>query len=201
MINKENLRSFVTADIKKRREIINSDYFLNEGVNAIQVIVGIFASTLLDGKKLIFCGNGGSAAESQHMAAEYCATLDSNQPRKGYKAIALPTDTSLLTAWSNDFGYEGIFERQVDVLGNKGDVLICYSTSGNSKNILKAAKLAIKKEIHVVGFSGKKEGPLDKFSKVSFKSPSTETPIIQEHHTIAGHIICSCVEKIIEVGS
>jgi len=198
MKNNNNLRSFVIAGIEKRKEIIDSDFFLNEGVEAIQEIVAILTSALLNGNKLMFCGNGGSAAESQHMAAEYCATLDHNKPRKGYKAIALSTDTSLLTAWSNDFGYEGIFERQVDVLGDKGDVLICYSTSGNSENVLRAAKLAIEKKIHVIGFSGVREGKLDKFSEVSFKSPSPETPIIQEHHTIAGHIICSCVEKNIE---
>ena len=146
----------------------------------------------------MFCGNGGSAAESQHMAAEYCATLDHNKPRNGYKAIALTTDTSLITAWSNDFGFDGIFERQVDVLGDKGDVLICYSTSGNSENLVKAAKKARNNNISVISFLGGSGGSLMPISDLVFLSPSSKTPLIQEHHTMAGHLICSCVEKIME---
>ena len=192
---KNGLRSFVIADIEKRKEIINSEYFIKEGIDIIEKISNVISSVLSESNKLMFCGNGGSAAESQHMAAEYCATLDHNKPRRGFKAISLTTDTSLLTAWSNDFDYEGIFERQVDVLGNKGDALICYSTSGNSKNVIKAAEMAVKKDIKVIGFTGKDGGQLSKICQLIFKSPTNETPIIQEHHKIAGHIICSCVEK------
>ena len=108
--------------------------------------------SLSAGNKLLFCGNGGSAAESQHMAAEYCATLNHHNPRKGFKALALSVDTSLITAWSNDFGFEGIFERQVETLGEENDILICYSTSGSSKNIIKAAIEAKRKKNACISF-------------------------------------------------
>jgi D-sedoheptulose 7-phosphate isomerase len=104
----------------------------------------------------------------------------------------------LITAWSNDFGFEGFFERQVEVLGDEGDILICYSTSGNSKNIIKAAQKARDKNIRVVSFLGGSGGSLISISDQSFISPSSKTPLIQEHHTMAGHLICSCVEKILE---
>ena len=112
---------------------------LSEFEDIIQIFSKKIFNTLNNGNKLLFCGNGGSAAESQHMAAEYCATLNHHNPRKGFKAIALSVDTSFITAWSNDFGFDGIFARQVETIGDKGDLLVCYSTSGSSKNIIEAA--------------------------------------------------------------
>ena len=148
--------------------------------------------------KVLFCGNGGSAAESQHMAAEYCATLDHHRPREGMPAIALTTDTSLITAWANDFGFEGVFQRQVETLGNSGDILIAYSTSGNSKNICMAAKAAKSKGMKVIAFAGNhKNMAIDPLADIVFKSPAIQTPLIQEIHTIAGHEICSNVERIV----
>ncbi len=154
--------------------------------------------SLSSGNKLLFCGNGGSAAESQHMAAEYCATLNHHNPRKGFKALALSVDTSLITAWSNDFGFEGIFERQVETLGEENDILICYSTSGTSKNIIKAAIEAKRKKMHVLAFTGNsKENKLSDIADLSFIAPSSKTAMIQEMHTIIGHEVCLEVERSI----
>ena len=154
--------------------------------------------SLSSGNKLLFCGNGGSAAESQHMAAEYCATLNHHNPRKGFKALALSVDTSLITAWSNDFGFEGIFERQVETLGEENDILICCSTSGTSKNIIKAAIEAKRKKMHVLAFTGNsKENKLSDIADLSFIAPSSKTAMIQEMHTIIGHEVCLEVERSI----
>ncbi len=198
MSTKKDLKVYIEKNFEERSSFYNSQDFLSYSTKSIQSIAGLISSSLQKEKKLMFCGNGGSAAESQHMAAEYCATLDHNKPRNGYKAIALTTDTSLITAWSNDFGFDGIFERQVDVLGDKGDVLICYSTSGNSENLVKAAKKARNNNISVISFLGGSGGSLMPISDLVFLSPSSKTPLIQEHHTMAGHLICSCVEKIME---
>lgn len=156
---------------------------------------------LSSNKKLLFCGNGGSAAESQHMAAEYAATLDNKRPRDGMAAISLTTDTSFITAWSNDFGFETIFSRQISVLAQKGDVLICYSTSGNSKNIVNALNEAKKNEMDYLIFSGCNEN--SELAKISSKKnilhvASDKTPLIQEIHTMLGHDICYNVEKLME---
>lgn len=157
-------------------------------------IVQAVCRCLTNGNKLLFIGNGGSAAEAQHMAAEYCATLSSKNFRNGYKALALTTDSSFLTAWSNDFGFEDVFARQIEVIGGKGDILFAYSTSGNSENIIRGAEMAKRGGLEVVAFTGIGEGKLDKFANYLFKSPSTDTARIQEMHTFFGHTICSMVE-------
>lgn len=173
-----------------------------ENLNEFEDIIEIFSKkifkTLNNGNKLLFCGNGGSAAESQHMAAEYCATLNHHNPRKGFKAMALTVDTSFITAWSNDFGFEGIFERQIETLGEENDILICYSTSGSSKNIIKGALEAKRKKMHVLAFTGNsKENKLVDIADYSFIAPSSNTAMIQEMHTIIGHEVCLSVEKSI----
>jgi D-sedoheptulose 7-phosphate isomerase len=173
-----------------------------ENLNEFEDIIEIFSKkifkTLNNGNKLLFCGNGGSAAESQHMAAEYCATLNHHNPRKGFKAMALTVDTSFITAWSNDFGFEGIFERQIETLGEENDILICYSTSGSSKNIIKGALEAKRKKMYVLAFTGNsKENKLVDIADYSFIAPSSNTAMIQEMHTIIGHEVCLSVEKSI----
>ena len=173
-----------------------------ENLNEFEDIIEIFSKeifkTLNNGNKLLFCGNGGSAAESQHMAAEYCATLNHHNPRKGFKAMALTVDTSFITAWSNDFGFEGIFERQIETLGEENDMLICYSTSGSSKNIIKGALEAKRKKMHVLAFTGNsQENKLVDIADYSFIAPSSKTAMIQEMHTIIGHEVCLSVEKSI----
>jgi D-sedoheptulose 7-phosphate isomerase len=192
----ESNRELILNRISHRTKILqdNADYIADK----CSSIAEILAISIKSGNKLMFCGNGGSAAESQHMAAEYCATLDHNKPREGMPAIALTTDTSLITAWANDFGFEGVFQRQVETLGNVGDILIAYSTSGNSKNICMAAEAAKSKGMKVIAFAGNhKNMAIDPLSDITFKSPAIQTPLIQEIHTIAGHEICSNVERIL----
>ena len=182
------------SKILKRANLLeeNAEY-LEKKIKDISLIV---SSVISNGGKLMFCGNGGSAAECQHMSAEYCATLDHKKPRPGMASISLTTDTSFLTAWTNDFGYEKVFARQVETIGNKGDLLFCYSTSGNSENICEAAKSAKEQKIKVIGFTGNHSSmKLEELCDELFKSPSYETPVIQEIHSIVGHEICSEVEE------
>lgn len=144
--------------------------------------------------KLLLAGNGGSAAEAQHMAGEYCATLSSSNFRKGYPALALTTDTSFVTAWANDFGFTNVFARQIETLGADGDVFFAYSTSGNSENILAAIEVAKSKNIKIVGFTGENGGLLKEKVDICFSVPSKSTARIQEMHTLLGHTICASVE-------
>ncbi len=146
-------------------------------------------------KKLFFCGNGGSAAEAQHMAAEYAGNLDCKNNRQPLPALALTTDTSFITAWSNDFSFDEIFSRQLEALGNEEDLLILYSTSGNSKNLIKACLKAIELKITIIGFLGNDGGKIKKYCDESFIVPSDSTPRIQECHTLLGHTLCREVEK------
>jgi D-sedoheptulose 7-phosphate isomerase len=180
--------------ISYRAKLINdnTDLFI-KAVDDISVLV---SNSLKKKNKIMFCGNGGSAAESQHMAAEYCATLNHKNPRLGFAAISLTVDTSFITAWTNDFGYIDVFARQVETLGHSGDVLICYTTSGTSPNILSAAKVAKSKGIKVVLFTGdNKEIEIKKYCDVILHAPSSNTAFIQEVHTIIGHEVCLSVEN------
>tara|TARA_B100001250_G_scaffold248298_1_gene213470 strand:- start:117 stop:692 length:576 start_codon:yes stop_codon:yes gene_type:complete len=144
---------------------------------------------------LFFAGNGGSAAESQHMSAEYIATLDHNKFRPGIKSIALTVDTSFITAWTNDFGYEEVFKRQIETLSSKDDIFFAYSTSGNSTNIVKALESAKERGVITIGFSGNDGGKMTNLCDICFIVPHTNTALIQEVHSILGHEICSSVEK------
>ena len=155
------------------------------------------AESLSAGGKLMFCGNGGSAGDSQHLSAEFVATLEHHRPREGMAAIALTTDTSFLTAYANDFGFEGVFARQVEALGRAGDVLIAISTSGNSKNIVAAAKSARAKQISVIGLTGEGGGRLASLSDILIPAPSTITMHIQECHIALGHAMTARVEQLV----
>ena len=187
------------SEIQQRLQERSSNILENliEFEDIIQIFSKKIFATLDNGNKLLFCGNGGSAAESQHMAAEYCATLNHHNPRKGFKAMALSVDTSFITAWSNDFGFDGIFARQIETLGEENDLLICYSTSGSSKNILEAALEAKRKKMTVLSFTGNsKNNNLAEISRSSFLAPSSKTALIQELHTIVGHEVCLAVEQL-----
>lgn len=158
-------------------------------LEATQLIVDTFES----GGKVMICGNGGSAADSQHMAAEFVCILNKKLKRPGLPAIALTTDTSILTAHANDLGFEKIFKRQVEALGKPGDLLIAISTSGNSSNIIVAAKAAKVAKINVLSMTGK-SGRLQKVADVAVCVPSTMTQYIQESHIAIEHILCELVE-------
>ena len=179
--------------LNKRKEL-HSD--IGSSFNEIfkEAVIRVTESIQNEGT-LFFAGNGGSAAESQHMSAEYIATLDHNKFRPGIKSIALTVDTSFMTAWTNDFGYEEVFKRQLETLSTKGDVFFAYSTSGNSMNILKALESAKEKEAITIGFSGNDGGKMKDICDICFVVPHMNTALIQEVHSILGHEICSSVEK------
>ncbi|MDZ7815142.1 MAG: SIS domain-containing protein [Planctomycetota bacterium] len=147
---------------------------------------------LQNGKKLLFCGNGGSAADAQHFAAEFAVRLEGE--RAPLPAIALTTDSSLITAAANDYSFENVFARQVKALANEGDLLVAISTSGNSENILRASSAASEAGCSVFGLTGENGGRLAKFCDYCFKAPSQRTMRVQEIHSLALHIFCSIAE-------
>ena len=155
----------------------------------------ILSSGLKHNKKIFFCGNGGSAADAIHLTAELIVRLSPGSKRKPLPAIALNTNVSTLTACANDFGFEQIFSRQIEALGQKGDFLFVLSTSGKSKNLIEAAKMAQKKGLKIIGFLGNRGGELIKYSDYSIVVPSQSTPRIQEVHILLGHILCDLIEK------
>lgn len=156
--------------------------------------VDLLSSAYRDGKKLLLCGNGGSAADCQHIATEFMIRLSHHIQRPALPAIALTTDSSNLTAGGNDIGFENVFARNVEGLGNTGDVLLAISTSGNSPNILKAIEMAKSKGMTVIGLSGGSGGKLAGIADVPVIIPSDNVQRIQEGHITAAHIICELVE-------
>jgi D-sedoheptulose 7-phosphate isomerase len=147
------------------------------------------------GGRVLLAGNGGSAADAQHIAGEFVSRFNFDRP--GLSAIALTTDTSILTAIGNDYGYEQLFARQVQAHGNKGDVFIGYSTSGKSPNILKAFAEARARGMVCIGFTGNRGGPMGELCDHLLAVPSSQTPKIQEGHLVLGHILCGLVESTI----
>jgi len=148
---------------------------------------------LCDGGKILLFGNGGSAADAQHIAAELVGRYKTG--RKGLSAIALTTDTSSITSISNDFGYHHVFDRQVEALARQGDVVIGISTSGTSKNVISALRLASRMNCHTIGFSGKDGGEMNKICNINLIVPSEDTARIQEMHIILGHTICHLIDQ------
>lgn len=157
--------------------------------------VGLLVETFRHGNKLLLCGNGGSAADCQHIATELMIRLSHHIKRPALPAIALTTDTSNLTAGGNDIGFENVFARSVEGLGQKGDVLLAISTSGNSVNIINALEVAHSKEMKVIGFSGGNGGKLKSKVDLSIVIPSSNVQRIQEGHITIAHIICELVEE------
>jgi len=163
---------------------------------ALEEASKLMVSTLKNGNKILLCGNGGSAADAQHIAAELTGRYKSE--RRGLPAIALTTDTSALTAISNDYGYAKVFDRQVEALANKGDLLIGISTSGNSANILSALNMAKELGCTTIGFSGRDGGQMNEVCDINLVVPSTDTPRIQEMHILFGHTLCQIVDNAFE---
>ena len=149
-------------------------------------------ATLKTGGKILLCGNGGSAADAQHIAAELTGRYKTE--RGALAGIALTTDTSALTAIGNDYGYEFVFSRQLEALGREGDLLIAISTSGNSGNVVKALELARKIGIKTIGLSGRTGGAMNELCELNLVVPSNDTPRIQEMHIMIGHIICQAID-------
>ena len=162
-------------------------------IEDIRVVADICKNALNEGNKILFCGNGGSAADAQHLAAELVGRFV--KERESLPAIALTTDTSILTAIANDYSYDDVFSRQVAGLGQAGDVLIGISTSGNSKNVVKAIELAKQKGLKTVAFTGEGGGKLGALCDAVIAVPSKTTSRIQEMHILVGHIVCELVEE------
>jgi D-sedoheptulose 7-phosphate isomerase len=160
---------------------------------AMDQALALVQKTVNAGGTLFFCGNGGSAADAQHMATEYVVRYMRN--RRAYPAIALTTDTSLLTAAGNDIGFENVFARQVEALARAGDLLIIHSTSGNSPNVLRAAEAARAKGVPVLAFSARDGGALKALADVNVVIPTTRTDRAQELHLCVEHVICDTVER------
>jgi len=169
---------------------------LDQCVSDIKEASDLLISAIKNGNKIIWCGNGGSAADAQHMAAELMGGLVSHD-REPIPSIALTTDTSFITAWANDTGYETIFSGQIDGLGNAGDILIAISTSGNSVNVLRAIKCAKNKNMKIIILTGETAGKMKDLGDVKICIPSTNTQRIQEGHLLAEHILCELMEASI----
>jgi len=159
----------------------------------IRQIAEQMCRVLENGGKILWCGNGGSAADAQHLSCELVSKFYVD--RDALPSIALTTNTSILTAIPNDYNFEVVFRRQVEALGRKGDLIVGISTSGNSKNVIEALKKAREIGMFTVGFTGSTGGAMKEFCDILLNVPSTDTPRIQEAHITAGHIICYLVEK------
>jgi D-sedoheptulose 7-phosphate isomerase len=164
-----------------------------EACATIAAIIDTSVAALKAGGKLLFCGNGGSAADAQHWAGELVSRFMYDRP--GLAAIALTTDSSILTAIGNDYGYDYSFARQVEALGAPGDVLFAISTSGRSGNVLAALRAARAKGLRTAGFTGEDGGAMPALTDHCLRAPSAITPLIQEAHEVAGHAICAMIEQ------
>ena len=187
------MNAYISGEFDKSRRLVEAmatDVALHRQV--LDVVARSVAA-LKRGNKLLFAGNGGSAADAQHWAAELVSRFHYDRP--GLPGIALTTDTSALTAIGNDYGYERVFARQVEALGSKGDLLFAISTSGNSKNILLAIETAHAAGIDVIGFTGRSGGAMAARCTVCLRMPSDETPKIQEGHELLGHLVCGMIER------
>lgn len=187
---KEILTKHFEGHLQTAKQAASGDF-----LQVMEEVTRILIKAFKSGHKILLCGNGGSAADAQHISAEFVGRF--YRERKSLPAIALTTDTSILTAIGNDYSYEKIFSRQVEGLGCKGDVLIALSTSGNSKNVLEAVSQASSIGMTTIGFTGKSGGILAGMTDVCFRAPSTMTPHIQEIHITALHAISQAVEDVL----
>ena len=185
----DKIKKIIKASIDTKQSVLQNEGLLKTIAESVDVIVNAFRN----GKRVYFCGNGGSAADAQHLAAEFSGRFYTD--RKALPAEALHCNTSYLTAVANDYGFDEIYSRLIDGIGEQGDVLVGLSTSGNSPNILKAFKTAKKKEMITIGFTGKSGGKMRTLCDHLINIPSTDTPRIQESHIMVGHIICQLVEE------
>ena len=180
----------IKDEIREHLEVVGA---LNDELLAhLEEAIERSVASLKKGGKLLFCGNGGSAADAQHLAAEFVVRFQ--KERAALAAIALTTDASALTAAGNDYAFEEVFSRQVEALGREGDILFAISTSGTSANVVRAAEAARSKGVQVVSITGAKESPLGKLADIKLRMPSTKTSRIQECYFLLGHILCGQIE-------
>jgi len=185
----EKIKKIITASIETKQMVLQSD----ELIHTIEKVVDTIVKAFKNGNRVYFCGNGGSAADAQHLAAEFSGRFYTD--RKALPAEALHCNTSYMTAVANDYSYDVVYSRIIDGIGEEGDVLVGLSTSGNSKNILNAFETARNKKITTIGFTGSTGGRMKELSDYLINIPSSDTPRIQESHILIGHIICQLVEE------
>jgi D-sedoheptulose 7-phosphate isomerase len=185
----EKIKDIIQSSISVKQQIVENDELIETIVRVAEVIT----ASLQNEGRIYFCGNGGSAADAQHLAAEFSGRF--YKDRKALPAEALHCNTSYLTAVANDYSYDVIYARLIDGIANKGDVVIGLSTSGNSGNIVKAFEVARSKGVTTVGFTGTGGGVMKSLSDYLINVPSLDTPRIQESHIMVGHIICQLVEE------
>jgi D-sedoheptulose 7-phosphate isomerase len=183
------IKDIITASIEVKKRLLHDDAMLQQ----LEAVVNAMVAALKNGNRIYFCGNGGSAADAQHLAAEFSGRFYTD--RDALPAEALHCNSSYLTAVANDYSYDVIYSRLVKGICNSGDVLVGLSTSGNSTNIVKAFETALQKQVITVGFTGASGGKMKALSNYLFNVPSNDTPRIQESHIMLGHIICQLVEE------
>ena len=185
----EQIRQIINASITVKQKLLSNEVMIQQ----LDAISNLLVTVFRNGKKVLFCGNGGSAADAQHLAAEFSGRFYLD--REALPSEALHVNTSYLTAIANDYSFEVAYARLVKGIGHEGDVLIGLSTSGNSANIIEAFKAAKEKKMITIGFTGESGGRLKAYSDHLFNVPSTDTPRIQESHIMLGHILCQLVEE------
>ncbi|HEY0676867.1 MAG TPA: D-sedoheptulose 7-phosphate isomerase [Chitinophagaceae bacterium] len=185
----EKIKDIIRASIDVKQKVLSDETLLK----VVSDVTELLVQTFKNGNRVYFCGNGGSAADAQHLAAEFSGRFYTD--RNALPAEALHCNTSYLTAVGNDYGFDVIYSRLIQGIANKGDVLVGLSTSGNSTNILKAFEVAREKGVITVGFTGESGGKMAAFSDHLINVPSKDTPRIQETHITLGHIICQLVEE------
>jgi D-sedoheptulose 7-phosphate isomerase len=183
--------SLITDRLRQSAEVTEA---MSARAPDIARAAAMIAESFQRGGKLLLCGNGGSAADCQHVAAEFVNRLSKDRERRALPALALTTDTSCLTAYANDYGFDGVYARQVEAFGTAGDVLLAISTSGSSPNVLAAAETARARGIAVVALVGN-TGPLTGAADVAIGVPSSDTQLIQQVHLAVEHLICELVER------
>ena len=187
---------FIHASLLRTIETLSR---VSEDVSTLDRAATLLIEAVAAGGKVMFCGNGGSAADAQHLATELVSKFRHDRP--GIPALALTTDTSALTAIANDYAYDRVFARQVEALGRPGDVLVGISTSGNSRNVVEAVRAAAARGITTIGLLGNEGGALRPLVDLAIVMPSTETPHIQEAHIAIGHILCDLLEQQVVTGA
>jgi len=184
-----DIKQIIAASIAVKQQVLADETLISNIQQSVDIIVQAFHN----GNKVLFCGNGGSAADAQHLAAEFSGRF--YKDRKALPSEALHCNTSYLTAVANDYSYDAIYSRIIDGIGHNGDVLVGLSTSGNSGNILKAFETARSKGVITIGLTGASGGKMKEVSDVLLNVPSADTPRIQESHIMIGHIICQLTEE------